>query len=289
MSITDCQYRLGQCRAIGHAAQGYRRELQTRHPSFGPMLEHLQQLLIDRFVRAIGQQAPGLLRRKAEVHCPNLIHIAAATHARVGQGRIRPGADHQVQAWWRVLQQCRQELVHLSFGDLMVVVEDKNEVLRQIQELIAERGAERLRGMLMVLNRPQGRVADRTDHLHRRDQLRYETIKIVVVRIKRVPGRLDRCVGEPVREKGRLAKTGRSDDEDERAVQAQIQLPGKPWARNQTRGELRTHYFRAPSYIAATALGLRCIQIPGRGLREISSRNCHKNSFFGPRAVIRTI
>ena len=149
MSITDCQYRLGQCRAIGHAAQGYRRELQTRDPaSFGPMLEHLQQLLIDRFVRAIGQQAPGLLRRKAEVHCPNLIHIAAATHARVGQGRIRPGADHQMQAWWRILQQCRQELVHLSFGDLMVVVEDKNEVLRQIQELIAERGAERLRGML---------------------------------------------------------------------------------------------------------------------------------------------
>ena len=152
MSITDCQYRLGQCRAIGHAAQRNRRELQSRHPSFGPMLEHLQQLLIDRFVRAIGQQAPGLLRRKAEVHCPNLIHIAAATHARVGQGRIRPGADHQVQAWWRVLQQCRQELMHLSFGDLMVVVEDKNEVMRQIQELIAERGAERLRGMLMVLN-----------------------------------------------------------------------------------------------------------------------------------------
>ena len=101
-------------------------------------------------------------------------------------------------------------------------------------------------------------------------------------------GRILNIVGEPVDKQRRFPVPGRSNDQNERSVEAHVELTGKTGPGNQTRRQLRAHDFGATRDITvASVLDLCIVLVPRRGFWEMSSLNSHWTAFPWLRAVVR--
>jgi len=156
--------------------------------------------------------------REAQIGRSDLDELAAPSQATQRQGRVSAGCDHQVELWWKVLQQERDPALDVRGIDLVVVVEHKHDVPRHRVELVEQRGQDRLdRWWLGLLKEGERTRADSWDHgLQRGDQVGPERGGLDVARIEREPRRgpfTGRRGCQPFGQQRRLAEAGRGRDE----------------------------------------------------------------------------
>jgi hypothetical protein len=126
-----------------------------------------------------------------------------------------------------VLQQEGESVVDDLRANGMVVVEHQDEVARNFQDLVAERGKdglELLPGMQRTQEGARGLPEAAVNRLDGRYQVQEEAHRLVVPLVQRDPGHRKLATPAPVREQRRLAETGRRGDDRQLVPRALIQL-----------------------------------------------------------------
>jgi hypothetical protein len=212
-------------RSVRASLDRQRGELEGRNPAFCALRKShdLAARKIEPH-RAI-EVGGGLVTRKPEIGRANLDDLTANSQPRERKGRIRPGADHDVDIIRDVLDQECETLMDLPAVDNVVVVEYEGEVFRGRGKLVDQSCKERLEGALPQLeDRHEGCADPLNCRLQRSDHMRPEGNLFVVCRIEREP--CYRCAfhhGQMLGQQRCLAEAGRSRDQDQFGSAASLQ------------------------------------------------------------------
>ena len=141
------------------------------------------------------------------------------------QRRILTGGDHQVHRWRQVREQEGEGVVDRFGIDHMVVVEDKDEIVRQGGDLVEQGGQDRCgrqrrRG---VEHSHHPRPDLRRDRLQGSDEVGEEARRVVIPVVQREPGGRAVAPGDPCADEGGLAEAGGGGDEGQGAVQPLVE------------------------------------------------------------------
>src|SRR5262249_61256473 len=125
----------------------------------------------------------------------------------------------------RMAQQRGDEVVNRRFGDRVIVVQDEDHREVEIDQIVAEGGAEdRRRRQPWGTKEVERRRADAGNRrLERCYEVGDECPKIAVVFVEREPGRREAAICQPLAQQRRLAESGGPDDEEQRKVETRRQ------------------------------------------------------------------
>ena len=145
---------------------------------------------------------------------------------------ILPGSDEQVHLGWQVLDQEGKDTVNRFCINSVVVVEDKDEIVRDSGDFIDQSRQNRFDGWrLGGLERPQHSSPDvLRNRLQGSDEVGKKARGVAIPFVQRQPGDRPPATGDPLADQRGLAETGWSGDEGQPAVQALVEARDQAWS-----------------------------------------------------------
>ena len=164
-----------------------------------------------------------------------------------GQPGILPGGDHQVQAFGRMLQERRKQLMDRLLVDGVIVVQYQHKVAPQFVQIVdQDAGKDGHRGNGGA-GQQRLRLCQRVgkDGLYSAREISQKHAEVIIVLVERQPGAGVFAGVQPGAQQGGLAEAGRRGNQDERAAQAAIQQFFQTRAMHQVGVHTRPIEFRA--------------------------------------------
>jgi hypothetical protein len=197
------------------ALEGERGQLESGHP---PLQRAVQGAdLVGGQVEAhrLVQEARRLVDPELELVDPDFHQVAVGAQAGQGHARNSARAQHEVQRWGHMLQQPGERLVNRFVMSQVGIVDNDDQVARQVVGKVADLGQHRVAVWLGPAKAyTRRRVANAwLHHLPSQDEEPEEAIEVIVLVVERDPGHRIRTRPCPLGQEGGLAIAGRGGDQ----------------------------------------------------------------------------